>query len=62
MRLHIKRNNVIQDLVIDEGCSEIESLDQERITMINKLIGCVYKILNKRLEMKNAPKTNVHYE
>ena len=59
--LHIQRKNVIQDLKIEEGCSEFNMFIQNKARKVNHFIEFVYIILNSKMEIKNSKKSNILY-
>ncbi len=59
--LNIKRDQLMQQIRIDRSCNDYSLFKKGKAKRINDFIDFIKNILNSKPEIKNAPKSNIHY-
>ncbi|HEV8084482.1 MAG TPA: hypothetical protein VGP55_14845 [Chitinophagaceae bacterium] len=59
--LYIKRDSSMQEIQIESGCRDYNLFNRGKAERINNFLKYIYKIVKVKPEIKNSPKSNIHY-
>lgn len=57
----IIRDSAVQEIRIETGCNDFSIFKKGKAKDINNFLKYIFEILNSKTEIKNAPKSNIHY-